>query len=58
MDRDFAVAAAVAVAGTTDGNERGYFTTVTTSLSVVSGAGVHPDHQTSWPYLECCIFVL
>ena len=58
MDRDFAIAAAVAVAGTTDGNERRYFSTVTTSLSVVSGTGVPPDHQTSWPWLECYIFVL
>ena len=45
----FAIATAAAVAGTTTGNERRYFSTVTTSPSMVSGVGVPPDHQTSWP---------
>ena len=36
-------------AGATTGNERRYFSTVTTNLSVISGAGVPPDHQMSWP---------
>ena len=44
-----AIAAAAVVAETTICNERRCFSTVTASPSVVSGAGVPPDHQISWP---------
>ena len=36
-------------AGAITGDERRCFSTATTSLSVISGAGVPLDHQESWP---------
>ena len=43
----FAIPAVATVAGTTNGNDRRGISTVTTSPSMVSGAGVPPDHQKS-----------